>query len=44
LPRVQVYECDYCGEEYEYLEPLEETPPKCPKCGRQLRYITTYEE
>jgi hypothetical protein len=43
MARVQVYECEVHGE-FEYVEPLEEIPPKCPVCKKPMQYITTYEE
>jgi hypothetical protein len=41
--KVYVYECLLHGE-FEFTEPLEEKPPKCPECGRLMRFVTVYEE
>ena len=43
MAKLYVYECPVHGE-FEFTEPLEEKPPKCPECGKPMRLIAVLEE
>jgi len=42
MPKVDVYDCDVHGE-YEYVDYVG-PPPRCPECGKIMKYVATYQE